>query len=58
MSHKFYCPKCGGEIADCGMPDDHSKTFSFSTTCKCGTLVSGSCGRGSKKIDLEPKQKE
>lgn len=44
MAHNFYCRDCGTFVASCGMPEGHDKTFSFSTTCGCGSVVSGSCG--------------
>ncbi len=44
MAHDFYCGNCGRWVANCGMSDDHTKVFSFSTTCACGNRVSDSCG--------------
>jgi len=45
MAHNFYCGSCGRWVANCGFSNNnHSETFSFSTTCGCGNSASGSCG--------------
>jgi hypothetical protein len=57
MSHDFYCGNCSRWVANCGFSDNnHSETFSFSTTCACGSSASGSCGGRSIEQSSEGKE--